>query len=137
LFEDPVAEEIGGEGAGGSAVEFFKILQSLCADDGQLLMTETIDEMFTLQPSGDSRKSYDAHVDFLAYNQVFTSHKPGTKIWLGLTGIAPKQDIETGLKSGAMSWAGLPNLLWTINRQNCLSIMYAGHVVPFGAMKSH
>jgi CubicO group peptidase (beta-lactamase class C family) len=137
LYEDPIADEFGGAGAIGSAVEYMKILHSICADDGKLLMSETIDEMFTPQLSPEAQKAFANFGDFLAQTEAFSSHKPGTEVNYGLGGLLILSDKETGVKSGTLSWSGLPNLLWTIDRESGLSLFYASNVCPFGDHKSH
>lgn len=137
LYEDPWVDEFGGAGAIGSAVEYIKILRSICADDGKLLMSETIDEMFTPQLDVESQKAFASFAAFLGETEMFTSHKPGTELNYGLGGLLILSDKETGLKSGTLSWSGLPNLLWTIDRGSGLSLFYASNVTPFGDHKSH
>ena len=137
LYDDPVADEFGSGGAVGSAVEFIKILESICADDGRLLMSETIDEMFTPQLSEDCQKPFDTVIHYLANNQQFSSQKPGIRVGHGLAGSVLMDDTEAGLNSGTLSWSGLPNILWTIDRHSGLSLLYASNVVPYGDMKSH
>ncbi|KFY99116.1 hypothetical protein V498_01012 [Pseudogymnoascus sp. VKM F-4517 (FW-2822)] len=137
LYEDPCADEFGGGGAIGSAVEYLKILTSICASDGKLLTGKMVDEMFTPQLPAGPQRALTIYNDALADAKTFTSRKAGTKLNHGLGGLLVLSDDETGLKSGTMTWSGLPNLLWSIDRRSGLSLFYAGNLIPFGDFKSH
>ena len=137
VYDDPVADEYGGAGCIGSAKEYMKILHSICSDDGKLLMSETIDEMFTPQLSEAAQKTFSKFFGFLEETEMFSSHKGDVKVDYGLGGELIRTDKDTGIKSGTLSWSGLPNLLWTIDRGTGLSLFYASNVVPFGDHKSH
>jgi hypothetical protein len=112
LYDDPVADEFGSVGGIGSATEYMKILHSICANDGKLLMSETIDEMFTPQLGEGSQKAFGDFMGLLSRRELFSSHSPGTNLRHGLAGLLVSNDTETGMKSGTLSWSGLPNLLW-------------------------
>ena len=137
LYADPCADEFGGAGAIGSATEYIKILHSICSDDGNLLMSETIDEMFTPQLGVESQKALANFIQFIIDNGMFTSQEPETEVSYGLGGLLVLSDKKTGVKSGTLSWSGLPNLLWTIDRGSGLSLLYASNLGPFGDQKSH
>ena len=137
LYDDPIADEFGGAGGIGPAKEYLKILHSICADDGKLLMSETIDEMFTPQLNDEAQKDFSNFFGVLGETEMFSSHKGDVKVNYGLGGELILSDKDTGIRSGTLSWSGLPNLLWTIDRGSGLSLFYASNVVPFGDHKSH
>jgi hypothetical protein len=56
----------------------------------------------------------------------------GTKVSRGLGGLLFLEDYETGKRRGTLTWSGLPNLLWTIDREAGLCAMYPVNVVPLG-----
>ena len=118
-------------------MEYLKILTSICGSDGKLLTGKMIDEMFTPQLARNSQRALTVYNDALAATETFTSRKAGTELNYGLGGLLVLSDDETGLKSGTMTWNGLPNLLWSIDRRSGLSLFYAGNVIPFGDHKSH
>ena len=136
LYEDPIADEFGGAGGIGSAKEYLKILHSISADDGKLLMSETIDEMFTPQLGEGAQKAFSGFSSFLDESEMFSAHEIGTKVDYGLGGGLILSDKSTGVRSGTLTWSGLPNLLWTIDRESGLSLLYASNIVPFGDHKS-
>ena len=137
LYDDPIEHEFGSGGAIGSAVEFIKILESICSDDGRLLMSETIDAMFMPQLSQECQQKFGSAMEVLGTAGIFSSRPPGTAISHGLAGMVLTQGTDTGLGAGTMSWSGLPNLLWTVDRERGLCLFYASNVVPYGDFKSH
>jgi len=138
LYDIPIKDEFGGEGAIGSPVEYVKILQSIIADDGALLKSETIDEMFVPQLSEGGVKALDEYIELPFYQGgAFASVKVGTKVSWGLGGLLFLEDYEeTGRRKGTLTWSGMPNLMWTINREAGLCALYAGNLLPFGDFAS-
>jgi hypothetical protein len=115
LYDIPIADEYGGEGAIGSAVEYMKILHSIVADDGVLLRSETIEEMFTPQLSEGGVKAIDEYIALPFYQGgAFASVKFGTKVNWGLGGLLFLDGYFTRRKKGTLTWSGMPKLLWTI-----------------------
>jgi CubicO group peptidase (beta-lactamase class C family) len=137
LYDDPVKEEFGSGGAIASAVEFIKIMDSIARDDGKLLTSESIDEMFTSQLEGPDQEKFDLVNKFLARGGGFTSRPPGTVLKHGLAGMLVMSETDTGVKAGTLSWSGIANLLWTIDRASGLSLFYASNIMPYGDFKSH
>jgi CubicO group peptidase (beta-lactamase class C family) len=87
LFEDNGVDEFGGDGCTGSATEYIKILHSIAQDDGKLLMSETIDEMFTPQLGAESQKSFAEFFAWLSATEMFQSQEAGTELNYGLGGL--------------------------------------------------
>lgn len=132
LYLDPCIDEFGGSGAVGSALEYIKILNSICANDGKLLTPGMVDNMFTPQLENDSQQGLAGFIGFLGQAEMFSGQKEGTALNHGLGGLLILSDTETGIKSGTLTWSGLPNLLWTIDRKSGMSLFYAGNITPFG-----
>jgi len=131
----PEGGEFGGQGGVGSASDYLKILRSLLLDDGVLLKSETIDKMFTPQISDEVAKGLEVMIVNPLLQGKFGSRPVGTKVSYGLTGMLIQSDLETGLKKGTLTWSGLPNLLWTIDREKGLACFYACNLVPWGDVK--
>ncbi|KAF8848235.1 beta-lactamase/transpeptidase-like protein [Acephala macrosclerotiorum] len=136
IYEDPTKYEAGGGGACGSPVEFLKIVHSILANDGKLLKSETIGEMFKPQLGPGPLKAWIDYIGVPMLQGAFAIPPAGTKIQWGIGGMLWDQDAETGKKKGTLCWSGLPNLMWTIDREAGLACMYAGNVIPFGDFKS-
>lgn len=133
----PTDEDEGGGGRlTGSALDFMKVLQSIGSNDGKILQPKMVDEMFKPQLSGTALKcrQYIAKLPFL--QDAFAHQPAGTEINHGLGGELVMSNKENGMKSGTMTWSGLPNLLWSIDREAGLNLFYASQIVPFGDYKS-
>ncbi|KAH6666716.1 beta-lactamase/transpeptidase-like protein [Halenospora varia] len=133
----PTDEDEGGGGRlTGSALDFMKVLQSIGSNDGKILQPEMVDEMFKPQLSGTALKcrQYIAKLPFL--QDTFAHQPAGTEINHGLGGELVMSNKENGMKAGTMTWSGLPNLLWSIDREAGLNLFYASQIVPFGDYKS-
>jgi CubicO group peptidase (beta-lactamase class C family) len=136
IYDDPTKDEYGGAGAIGSATEYMKIMRSILVNDGRLLMPSTVEEMFKPQLKEGSQKALAAFLELPFRKDSFTSLPTGTKVDHGLGGLLILDDLHTGLKKGTLTWSGLPNLLWTIDRKSGLALLYASSVVPFGDFQS-
>ena len=129
--EDP--DEFGGGGAFGSAVEYMKILHSICSDDGKLLKSETIDEMFSPQLNSNAQNV------LTQFRKIFTGSgnlELGAQVDYGLGGLLISKDEGTDGKGGILRWSGRPNLYWMIDRVRGISTFYASNIVPFGDAQS-
>lgn len=136
VYDNPTKYEYGGQGAIASATEYFEIVKSLLFDDGKLLKSETVDEMFKPQLSEPGRKQFDMFNAYPVYKDAFASHPAGTKIDYGLGGMLVLEEEATGRKSGTLSWSGLINSAWSIDRETGLALFYASNLLPFGDFKS-
>lgn len=138
LYATPTKDEVGGAGAIGNPIEYMKILTSLLSPTSVLLKPATIDQMFTPQfaPGSGSLEAYEEFCAWPPLIGAFASQPEGTKVNWGLGGMVFMQDLEYGKKKGTMSWSGLPNLLWTVDREAGLACFYASNIVPFGDFES-
>ncbi|ESZ96247.1 glycosyltransferase family 15 protein [Sclerotinia borealis F-4128] len=134
LFDPATKDCHGGVGTFGSPVDYFKCLQSLCANDGQLLKSETIDEMFRPQLSEDSRKGLMETISIPEVNACFGAFPKGLKADWGLGGIMNLEDIG-GRSKGSIAWGGYPNLNWWIDRKNGICGIWGSQLEPPGDPK--
>ncbi|KAH8733233.1 beta-lactamase/transpeptidase-like protein [Phaeosphaeriaceae sp. PMI808] len=132
-----IVECLGGQGAFTSAGEYIKLLQGLLASDEneKLLKKETVELFFKPHLSAGSSAAMNAFLQDEAINNIMGSTPLNVKKDWGLGGILILADLETGKKSGAMIWGGLPNLLWWVDRNAGLCGLYAGQVLPLGDAK--
>ncbi|KAF7870329.1 hypothetical protein EAF04_004075 [Stromatinia cepivora] len=128
----------GGHGLAGSASSYLKILTSILRDDEVILKKSTTAEMFKPQLSAKAVHVMCTSLVCAFHSQgLFSSHPPGRKLNWGLGGLLIEEDIEGGKKKGTLCWSGLPNLLWSIDREEGLACFYAGNILPFGDPKSY
>jgi len=136
LYPYPNVDEYGGEGSTGSAVDYMKIMHSILSNDGKLLKLSSIDQMFTPQFNPSELAGYEEFRKLPFMLDTFASVKLGTKCSWGLGGFMVLEDYETGRKKTTLSWSGLPNLCWTIDRVGGLALFYASNVCPPGDYQS-
>ncbi|KAM0149973.1 hypothetical protein ACHAPG_009102 [Botrytis cinerea] len=134
---DPATKDCqGGAGTFGSPVDYFKCLQSICANDGKLLKSETVDEMFKAQLSEASRKGLMKALSVPEVNEVFGAFPKGLKADWGLGGIMNLEDIG-GRSKGSIAWGGYPNLQWWINRKDGMCGIWGSQLIPPGDPKTN
>jgi CubicO group peptidase (beta-lactamase class C family) len=105
----------GGGGGYGSVVEYQKLLQSLCADDGKVLKPTTVAEMFKPQLTDAARKSFEFLRTVGPTNDTFGGVPLKVRTDWGIGGMITL-DAYPGRSAGTMSWGGYPNLLWWIDK---------------------
>jgi CubicO group peptidase (beta-lactamase class C family) len=118
LEPDGVASGAGGFGA---PLDYQKILQSICANDEQLLKRSTVEEMFKPQLSEASCKTWMALLAIPEVNQTFGGFPAGMQADWGLGGCLIMEDLSGAVKKGTMTWGGYPNLQWFCDRKAGLS----------------
>ncbi|KZP11427.1 beta-lactamase [Athelia psychrophila] len=131
IIANPSKDAMGGIGLYGSAEEYLQILASLLRDDGKLLTSQSVTEMFAPQLSPACKEMWMRKVK--ARNYVLTGGlKIGADLTWGLGGLCTLEDVEGRRKKGSLSWGGLPNLFWWIDRESGVAGMYASQVLPQG-----
>ena len=51
-------------------------------------------------------------------------------------GLIVMSDLEDGRRKGSLNWSGMPCLMWSVDREAGVSMMYASNIAPFGDIKS-
>jgi len=135
IWADPAQDDCGGAGVYSSPSDYLKILTSLLCDDGKLLTSDSVDELFKLQlPDAKYLKEVLADPES---NRSMSGGLPfGTDVNYGLGGLIIMEDIPTGRREGAIAWNGLPNLFWWIDRKEGLCGLYASQVIPEADVES-
>ncbi|KAF7973516.1 hypothetical protein HWV62_3458 [Athelia sp. TMB] len=125
---------MGGAGLWGSAPEYLKVLTSLLRDDGKLVKSETLAEMFKPQLSPASKDHWMKALERPEGRAAFTGNlNVGLDLDWGLGGKYALEDIPEGRrKKGSLSWGGLPNLYWWIDPTAGIAGLYASQVIPTG-----
>jgi CubicO group peptidase (beta-lactamase class C family) len=124
----------GGAGGYGSPLDYHKMLYSICADDGKLLKSATIDEMFKPQLTDAARAKMQELIEIPAMNQVYGGYPGGIKVDWGIGGIMNLNALP-GRSAGSIAWGGYPNLLWYIDRRAGMSGIMGTQINPPGDMK--
>ncbi|KZP25191.1 beta-lactamase/transpeptidase-like protein [Athelia psychrophila] len=127
----------GGAGLYASAPEYLKILASILRDDGKLVRSESVAEMFKAQLSPGCKDTWTTMLQLPEANAAFTANVGllADFTW-GLGGKYSLEDLPERRKKGSLSWGGLPNLYWWIDPKAGIAGLYASQVLPTGDKKS-
>ncbi|KZP27997.1 beta-lactamase/transpeptidase-like protein [Athelia psychrophila] len=120
----------GGGGLWGSASEYIKVMTSILRDDGKLVKSETVAEMFKAQLSPASKDGWAA-------DPFFAGQNLGGEFTWGLGGKYNLEDLTEGMqKKGSLAWGGMPNIFWASQRFHWIDPvagiagLYASQVLP-------
>ena len=104
-------DDYGGGGLFSCAKDYIKIVSSLLLDDGKLLKSETIEELFS--PQLEDNKYIQAVMDVPEAAQLLApSFGVGVKWNYALGGAVALDGVQGRADAGMMYWAGLPNSYW-------------------------
>jgi CubicO group peptidase (beta-lactamase class C family) len=132
VFTESVTEHSGGGGLWGSAPDYLKVLADLILPKPTLLKVETIETLLAApQIPTDSpavKALVGARSGAIAANAAATLEPT---LNYGLGGLVMTKDSPV-LPQGTLSWGGLPNLKWFLNREHGVAAIYASQVLPAG-----
>ncbi|UKZ78719.1 hypothetical protein TrVFT333_006465 [Trichoderma virens FT-333] len=112
--------DFGGHGLFMPGSDYVKILHSLLANDGKLLKTDTVEDMFKDHLTPESTEGHQA-VLAGPWGALFRMGvNPDAKISYGLGGLLTLEDIDGFYGSNTLSWGGGATLIWFIDRKNDL-----------------
>jgi CubicO group peptidase (beta-lactamase class C family) len=132
VFAESMKEHSGGGGLWGSALDYLKVLADLISPKPTLLKAETIETLLAApQIPKDSpalQSLVGARSGAIAANAAATTEPT---LNYGLGGLVLTKDSEF-LPKGTLSWGGLPNLKWFLNREHGVAAIYASQILPSG-----
>jgi CubicO group peptidase (beta-lactamase class C family) len=132
-----MTDDSGGAGGYGSAVDYQKILHSITAGDGKLLGPEMQEELFRGQLSDPARAQFTLGRSIQQINNIQTSGVPlSTPMDHSLGGAVLLEDLDGRRRKGSLSWGGLPNMYWWVDRASGISGMYGSNLIPTGDPRS-
>jgi len=134
LSPDPVAEG-GGGGCYASVHDYTRVLSDLLRDAPRLSRKETVDTLFTAQFPDNSPSLAGLQTSNVTYKPTLDDSLKGVTINYGLAGILVIEDVvrENYFRpKGTMSWSGVANMVWGINRERGVAWLWATQVLPFG-----
>ncbi|KAL6228678.1 hypothetical protein BDW75DRAFT_226482 [Aspergillus navahoensis] len=135
LWNSSLEDCSGGAGGHGAPFDYEKMLHSILVDDGKLLKTATVDEMFKPQLTNSAREALMEILKVPESNAIFGGLPLGAKVDWGLGGIMLLQDTASK-KKGTIVWGGYPNLTWFIDRAGGVAGIYGSQLCPPGDEKS-
>lgn len=134
-------DEYGGVGLFSTAQDYLKLLKSILRNDGQLLKSDSIEQLFKPCLSHAAQTSLNQTLsDPMAASIMIPGEPPvgthGASEWShALGGIIALQDSDQSLKAGCMRWGGAPNLKWFLDREGGTCGMFATQLYPPGEGK--
>lgn len=138
FWADPVAEG-GGAGCYASVHDYMRVLADLLKDSPTILQKESVDALFASQFPLESLAliGLEANNEY-SWKPTLNNSIEGAIVNHGLGGVLVTEDVDRPdffRPKGTLSWSGLPNLLWGVNRERGLAIMFATQVVPWADRK--
>jgi len=131
LYPSPADDDTGGAGAYSTAPDYLKLLESILHDDGKLVKSSTLDEMF--RPQLPDSQYLDEVLANPESRAGFAPNFPeGLKINYGLGGMLNLEKLPSGRNASSMQWCGLPNLSWWVDRSGGLCGTFFAQVIPPG-----
>ncbi|EXJ59998.1 beta-lactamase [Cladophialophora yegresii CBS 114405] len=134
-------DAIGGAGLYGSATDYIKLLSCLLQGGAPLLeKASSVDELFRPQIGEASTQAFRNHLLMGVGHRLFRqSGDEATKDELmpvghSLVGQSNMLDVEGRRKKGSVSWGGLPNLAWLIDREGGVAATLFTQILPAGDM---
>lgn len=109
-FPATIEVESGGAGLFTTAADYARFLVGFL--NGDLLKTETMDEMFRDQLNEIQKRSLQAQADGEEHMQFIPDLPKGTKVTSGLGGLVSLEDAPGKRGKGSMSWSGAFNSRW-------------------------
>ncbi|KAF1840247.1 beta-lactamase/transpeptidase-like protein [Cucurbitaria berberidis CBS 394.84] len=134
FWPDPIKEG-GGAGMYASVPDFSRVLSDLLKDSPVLLKKNTVDQMFTPQfAEGSPALKGLRDISGSSYACALDASLEGVVQNFGLGSLLLMEDVEREnyfKPKGTLSWTGLPNLLWSVNRERGLALVFATQVLPW------
>ena len=139
-FQDDAPDDHGGGGVFSCAGDHIKVLIALLKNDSTLLKPSSIDLLSAPCLLPGPIKAFrenraEVYQKFRAGKIGSESaHKvdPPLEMNYALGGQVSEKDWHNGRKAGSLSWGGLPNLSWVLDRKAGIALGYYSQLLPPG-----
>lgn len=140
FFPENAPDDYGGGGIYSSPGDYIKVLISLLKDDGTLLKPASTALLFApcLPPASipvlvkNRTDGYHAYRASKMGSEVEHRVEQAAELNYALGGLVTEQDWRGGRKAGTMSWGGLPNLSWFVDRKSGIAVLCCSQLLPPG-----
>ncbi|KAJ9485254.1 hypothetical protein VN97_g8113 [Penicillium thymicola] len=112
--------DFGGHGLFMSGLDFAKVMRSLLANDGKLLDSATVDNMFQQHLGPEAAASHQAALAGPMGPFFRVGTDPESKVGHGLGGLLTLEDVDGWYGERTLTWGGGLALAWFIDRKNNL-----------------
>ncbi|CRG83773.1 hypothetical protein PISL3812_01129 [Talaromyces islandicus] len=140
FFSDDAPDDHGGGGLFSCPQDYVNLLVSVLKNDGTLLTPPAMDVLFTPCLSPDA--IVELRKNRATMYKTFRESKPGSAAVVKVIqpdemNYAPGGQISErgwlgGRKAGSMSWGGLPNLIWVLDRESDIALLFCTQLLPPG-----
>lgn len=137
-FAPEPVKEAGGLGMYANVHDFTRVLADILKETPTLLKKSSIDRMFSPQLAPESSALRDFRGSS-SYQCALDDSMEGVVANYGLGGLLMEQDVRREnyfRPAGTLSWSGIPNLSWGINRDRGLATFFATQVLPWADRKT-
>jgi CubicO group peptidase (beta-lactamase class C family) len=121
----------GGHGAYAQMGEFIKVQRSLLANDGKLLSPASVDELFKPQLAEAPFAALNFFRKHVSRSLVGEIH-PDIEVSYALGGMVFLADDVGRRRKGTLSWGGMVNPFWIIDREAGIALTVGFQVLPTG-----
>jgi CubicO group peptidase (beta-lactamase class C family) len=140
FFPDDSPDDHGGAGVFSAPGDYIKVLIAVLKNDGTLLKPATTDVLFSpcLSPASTKAFRENRAAGYQAYrsgkigSEAVKRVEPPAEMNFALGGQVSEQGWRGGRAAGSLSWGGLPNLSWFIDRKTGIALLYSSQVIPPG-----
>ncbi|OBT67444.1 hypothetical protein VE03_03022 [Pseudogymnoascus sp. 23342-1-I1] len=131
----------GGAGMYITPAEYAKVLRAILRDDGTLLKPETMELLFEPQLGPEAQQSFESTCYDNGGVAVFSSSLPrSARATQALGGVVCREDVYGGVNGGegkrrskgSLNWGGLPSVLWMVDRERGLAMVWGTQLMPTG-----
>ena len=138
ILPQPPEMDMGGHGLYSTIGEYMKFIRMIINDgngpQGRVLKAETVEQMAKNGLGNLKSCAWNSSNPALANSGDFF---PGlTKSW-GLTFQVNDEQAPTGRPAGQLSWAGIANSFYWIDRKNGIGGMWSSQILPFQDIASY
>lgn len=130
-----ITEDSGGSGSYATVVEFHKILCSLTANDGLLLTSSMVDELYRPDMTPAVRQGVMKVLTNETANNIYGGLPKGTDATYAMGGMVVLEDLPDRRPRGTMHWGHLLNCFFWTDRTNGVTGIFGSQVFPAGDIK--
>ncbi|KAM5343948.1 hypothetical protein ACJ41O_012485 [Fusarium nematophilum] len=134
-YPPDVRDDSGGMGLVTSTSDFISVLQDLLRDNPVLLRPDTLADMFKSQFETGTPQYRGLLKQASLHKQLTGDDTGSAKVAFGLGGLVVQEEVPN-LPAGTLTWNGMPNIGWFVNRDRGLGAIYVSQVLPAGDPKS-
>lgn len=122
----------GGSGAYSTLADYQKIMHSITANDGKLLSSAMIDEMFRPNMDQVVRDGVMKALEDDNRRNIYGGLPKGVQATYAIGGMIVLEDVPGGRPRSSLHWGGLLNVFFWMDRDNGVSGIFGTQVFPAG-----